>query len=258
MEKLNTLAYLPEFLNRYRPAEGFSVHTEIRDALSLKPGLMKLYEMALHGGHPPESMGLPALRDPEFFLVGRATLRDPQGRILATATAAAQAGQTLEDLETAARQRLLAVLGFGGEIVDADEVFDPSHSGIATPEVQAPVPVTKTPAVSDASPAPVTPVDEGVAMATAVLPLGQDLAAIPFALANAALVAPGATPVDTLSKVALGVATSAASEDRALPLLQRQIAHWAHLQGVAVPEVHTRAEGQAALKALMQQPTATL
>ncbi|MBK8750988.1 MAG: hypothetical protein IPL99_04810 [Candidatus Competibacteraceae bacterium] len=246
MEKLNTLAYLPEFLNRYRPAEGLSVHTEIRDALSLKPGLMKLYEIALHGGHPPESMGLPALRDPEFFLVGHATLRDPQGRILATATAVAPAGQTLEDLETAARQRLLAALGFGGEIVDADEVFDPSHSGIATPEVQAPVPVTET------------PVGEGVAMATAALLPGEDPAAILSASVNAAPVVPVATPADTLSRVALGVATSAASDDRALALLQRQIAHWAHLQGIAVPEVHTRAEGQAALKALMQQPTATL
>ena len=224
MEKLNTLAYLPEFLNRYRPAEGLSVHTEIRDALSLKPGLMKLYEIALHGGHPPESMGLPALRDPEFFLVGHATLRDPQGRILATATAVAPAGQTLEDLETAARQRLLAALGFGGEIVEADEACDQSDQDIAPPEIQA-SPVLATPVGSGTDTAPATPVE---------------------------------TPVDTPSRVALGVATSAASEERVLPLLQRQIAYLAHLQGIAVPEVHTRAEGQAALKALMQQPTATI
>jgi hypothetical protein len=46
--------------------------------------------------------------------------------------------------------------------------------------------------------------------------------------------------------------------DRALPLLQRQIASLARLRGVAAPDVHTRAEGQAALKTLMQQPAATV
>ncbi len=110
MEKLNQLsANLPAFLRRYPPAEGYSVQTEILDGCSVRPGLMRLYEIALHGGHPPESLGLPPLLSSDHALIGRATLRDPQGRILATATAA-QVTPDVESLETAARQRLLAAL----------------------------------------------------------------------------------------------------------------------------------------------------
>ncbi|MCC8999773.1 MAG: hypothetical protein LM522_09780, partial [Candidatus Contendobacter sp.] len=167
MEQLNQLlALLPEFLRRYPPAEGFSVQTEILDSFSVQPGWMKLYEIAIHGGHAPESLGLPPLRSRDYALIGRATLRDPKGRILATATAA-QVTPDVERLETAARQRLLAALGFGGELVEEDEARDPRDPGLTiTPKVPAYVPATETRAESGADTAPAVSVNEVVAVAT--------------------------------------------------------------------------------------------
>ena len=58
---------------------GFSVDTEIVDSPSLKPGLLKLYEIVLHAGRKPEDTGLPPLNGTGQTLVGRATLRDREG-----------------------------------------------------------------------------------------------------------------------------------------------------------------------------------
>lgn len=237
MEQLNQLsALLSEFLRRYPPAEGFSVQTEILDSFSVQLGSMKLYEIALHGGHPPESLGLPPLRSRDYALIGRATLRDPQGRILATATAA-QVTPDVERLETAARQRLLAALGFEGELVEADEARDQRDPGLTiTLEVPVHRPATETRTESGADTAAAPPVNEVVAVATETQGVEAADAVTPM---DAAI--PAEPPLD-----------------RALPLLQRQIASLARLRGVAAPEVHTRSEGQAALKTLMQQPAATV
>ena len=261
MATLNQLsALLPEFLRRYPPAEGFSVQTEILDSFSVQPGWMKLYEIALHGGHPPESLGLPPLRSRDYALIGRATLRDPKGRILATATAASVTPD-VESLETAARQRLLAALGWGGEICDEDEAPHPSDQDLTiTSGVQAHLPTTETRAESRADTAPVPPVDEGVAVATSALPPGEDSVTTGAASVDSAPATPVETPAAAPShRVAADAAIPAEPPlDRALPLLQRQIASLARLRGVAAPEVHTRSEGQAALKTLMQQPAATV
>ena len=144
-------ARLPAFLAVYGPERGFSVDTEIVDSLSLKPGLLKLYEIVLHAGRKPEDAGLPPLNGTGQTLVGRATLRDREGRVLATATAAKpiQSYKDLEVLETAARQRLLAALGFGGEVLDADEILDQTDQGLAP---RPPVPVSSPDSVSVAPP----------------------------------------------------------------------------------------------------------
>ena len=237
MEQLNQLsALLPEFLRRYPPAEGFSVQTEILDSFSVQPGWMKLYEIALHGGHPPESLGLPPLRSRDYALIGRATLRDPKGRILASATAS-QVTPDVERLETAARHRLLAALGFEGELVEADEAGDPRDPGLAiTPEVPAHGPASETRAESGADTAPAVSVNDVVVVATET---------------------PGAEAADAVTPVDAAIPAEPPL-DRALPLLQRQNASLARLRGVAAPEVHTRSEGHAALKTLMQQPVATV
>ena len=141
----------------------------------------------------------------------------------------------MERLETAARQRLLAALGFGGELVEEDEARDPRDPGLTiTPKVPAYVPATETRAESGADTAPAVSVNEVVAVATET----QGVEA-----------ADAVTPVDAAIPAEPPL-------DRALPLLQRQIASLARLRGVAAPDVHTRAEGQAALKVLMQQPAA--
>ena len=138
-------ARLPEFLAVYGPERGFSVDTEIQDPLSLKPGLLKLYEIALQAGRKPEEVGLPPLNAADQTLVCWATLRDPAGRVLATATAAKviQSYKDLEVLETAARQRLLAALGFGGEALDADESQDQTDQGWVSRPIVPAVPATR-------------------------------------------------------------------------------------------------------------------
>jgi len=43
-----------DFLGQYGPEKGYAVTTELVDTLSLKPGLMRLYAIALQAGRKPE------------------------------------------------------------------------------------------------------------------------------------------------------------------------------------------------------------
>lgn len=124
-------ARLPEFLARFGPERGFSVRTEISDLLGLRPGLLRLYETAAREGPTAEAPGLPPLSYAAGTMVCRAVLEDATGRVLATATAAKDVREhgDLEALETAARRRLLAALGFGGEVLAADGRRDLAPSG---------------------------------------------------------------------------------------------------------------------------------
>ncbi len=248
-------ARLPEFLAVYGPERGFSVDTELQDPLRLKPGLSKLYEIALQAGRKPEEVGLPPLSAAAQTLVCRATLRDPAGRVLATATAAKviESYKDLEVLETAARQRLLAALGFGGEALDADESQDQTDQGFVprprvpvAPAVQAEVRVpvmvpasiqdTAVPASSPDAAVPASSPDaeiaEGVPLAVVA---GMSLVASPPA-APAPVVAPPVSDRDA----------------RVLTALIRQIEQQARVRGIEPPVVTTRQEAQAALQRLMR------
>ncbi len=213
-------APLAAFLEHFGPDRGYAVETEIVDAFSLHPGLLRLYEAALQAGRTPEELGLPAPAPAAGVLVCRATLRDDQGRVVATATAAQpiQVYQDLEVLETAARQRLLAALGFGGEALDADEALDPHDQGLAVPAVAVP-----------AAPEPAAPKPA---------PVSAPAVAVPAALQPAP--EPPAPVLETPPE-----------NDTALTLLRRQLAHLARTRGIEPPAVATRAEAQAALKVLM-------
>ena len=237
-------ARLPEFLAVYGPERGFSVDTELQDPLSLKPGLLKLYEIALQAGRKPEEVGLPPLNAADQTLVCWATLRDPAGRVLATATAAKviQSYKDLEVLETAARQRLLAALGFGGEALDADESQDQTDQGFVprprvpvAPAVQAEVrvPVMVPASSPDAEVAEVAEVAEG-AMPLAVVAGMPPVASPPAAPAPVA-----APPVSD-------------RDARALTALIRQIEQQARVRGIEPPVVTTRPEAQAALQRLLR------
>ena len=237
-------ARLPEFLAVYGPERGFSVDTELQDPLSLKPGLLKLYEIALQAGRKPEEVGLPPLNAADQTLVCWATLRDPAGRVLATATAAKviQSYKDLEVLETAARQRLLAALGFGGEALDADESQDQTDQGFVprprvpvAPAVQAEVrvPVMVPASSPDAEVAEVAEVAEG-AMPLAVVAGMPPIASPPAAPAPVA-----APPVSD-------------RDARVLTALIRQIEQQAKVRGIEPPVVTTRQEAQAALQRLMR------
>lgn len=212
-------ARLAAFLDQFGPARGYAVETEIVDALSLQPGLRRLYALVLHAGRTPADAGLPAPALADQTLVCRATLRDEQGRVVATATAAQriQTDPDLAALETAARQRLRAALGFGDDGRDAAERLDPPAQGLGrAPRADSPPPVPAgSPAVPDA-----------------VEPAVRPPAPPPVAPA-----APGAPPPDDATAVAL---------------LRRQLAHLAKTRGVEPPAVATKAEAQAAIKALLR------
>jgi len=220
------LAPLAAFLEHFGPARGYAVETEIVDALSLHPGLRRLYALVLHTGRTPADAGLPAPALADQTLICRATLRDDQGRVVATATAAQriQTAPDLAALETAARQRLRAALGFGDDGREAAERLDPPAQGRGrAPRADPPPPV---PAGSPAVPAAAPP--DAVEPATETAPLERE----PLAPA-----APGAAPPDDAT---------------ALALLRRQLAHLAKTRGVEPPAVATKAEAHAAIKALLR------
>ena len=255
-------ARLPAFLERFGPEQGFAVRTEIADTLSLKPGLLRLYAAALRTGRKPEELGLPALALASQTLVCRATLENESGRVLATATAAKpiQAYKDLEVLETAARQRLLAALGFGGDMLDADETRDQRDQGLTAPLtlVGASTPVRGAPVVPVAPPSPVLPLaaasSEGEAAPTALDP--ASVASAPAAedsvpVAPATLAPPMPTPAPRAPGAA-PVGSAPANDEAALTLLRRQLAHLAKTRGVEPPVVTTRADAQAVLRQLMQ------
>ena len=273
-------ARLPEFLAVYGPERGFSVDTEIHDPLSLKPGLLKLYEIALQAGRKPEEVGLPPLNAADQTLVCWATLRDPAGRVLATATAAKviQSYKDLEVLETAARQRLLAALGFGGEALDADESQDQTDQGFVprpmvpvAPAVQAEVRVpVMVPASSPDAAVPAS-IQDVVAVPASI----QDVVAVPASIQDTAeapassqdapvaevaegvmplAVAAGVPPVASPPAAPAPVAAPLASDRdaRALTALIRQIEQQARVRGIEPPVVTTRPEAQAALQRLLR------
>ncbi|MCB1814043.1 MAG: hypothetical protein KDK04_20340 [Candidatus Competibacteraceae bacterium] len=143
-------ARLPAFLECYGPAQGFAVVIEATDSLSVQPGLRRLYEQAIRHGHKPDAVGLPNLKQ-DRSMVFRARLEDATGRVLAMASAVKPVLQYKDyDVgETAARQRLLAALGFGGEVLDADEAIDQTAQGVvAVRQTAEPAPVN-APAIND-------------------------------------------------------------------------------------------------------------
>ena len=186
--------------------------TELVDTLTLKPGLMRLYEAALQAGRKPEELGLPALGLAGETGVCRAVLTDAHGRVVATATAAKriQAYKDLEILETAARKRLLAALGYGGDVLDEDERQDQRDQGL--------VPASAADAEPEAA------------------PLADDQGAEPAQIASA--------PPPR--------AAVAAGNDPALAMLNRQIQHQAGLRGVTVAPAASVDEARAALKSLLE------
>ena len=221
------LAPLAAFLEHFGPARGYALETEIVDALSLQPGLRRLYALVLHTGRTPADAGLPAPALADQTLVCRATLRDDQGRVVATALAAQriQTEPDLAALESTARQRLWAALGFGADGWEAAERRDPPVQGRGgAPCADSPPPAVL--AVSPAVPVAGSPASGGAATETA--PPERERLAPP---------APGASPPDDAT---------------ALALLRRQLAHLAKTRGVEPPAVATKAEAQAAIKTLLR------
>jgi hypothetical protein len=122
---------LPKFLEAYPPKEGYRVEIEATDTLAIKPGLMRLYEAALGSGKNPKDLGLPEI--PGNILVFKAKLLDPAGNVIQTASSLRPVAKLkdYETGETAARQRLMAACGFGGEDFNNDELLDIQDQGLS-------------------------------------------------------------------------------------------------------------------------------
>ncbi|MHB8697761.1 MAG: hypothetical protein ACYC9J_06955 [Sulfuricaulis sp.] len=126
---------LAAFYNEYPIKEGFRVINRQADTLSYQKGMLQLYEAAVRAGHKPEAVGLPSLKD-QTAIVFEATLVGKDGDTIQNATAVKVIEQykDWEIGETAAYQRLLAKLGFGGEVLDDDETMDMASRGIKVAE----------------------------------------------------------------------------------------------------------------------------
>ena len=225
----------PAFLAVYGPAQGYAVETAFTDLFGLKPGLLHLYAIVLQAGRTPEDAGLPALALADPTLVCRATLRDASGRVLATATAARAilADQDVEILETAARRRLAAALGFGEEVLPPIP-GEPGANPVGAVAPAEPAPLAASPSTEAARQTLPPP-------AAASNPDADEPAARSPAPPPVAPAAPGAPPPDDAA---------------ALALLRRQLAHLAKTRGVEPPAVATKAEARAAIKALLRPAAA--
>lgn len=135
-------ARLPEFLKQYGPEAGYSLIGEVTDLLGIQPGKLALLQETKQA-HSDENVCL---------IFTRKLTKD--GNIVATASAmkTIREYKDYETGETAALQRLLALLGYGGECLDEDEENDfkaqnlkssPAKSPTPAPVVEKPKPVTK-------------------------------------------------------------------------------------------------------------------
>ena len=210
-------ARLPEFLAAYPPTEGYQVRIDYLDPIEAKPGLNGLYQSAISGGHNPTDIGLPAITG--NTMIFRAQLLSPDDKIISSGSALVliQDYKDWEKGETAARQRLLASLGFGGSVFDEDEDRDQRGQGFT------PTPAPAASQSAEPASASVVPI-KGKPEPAAVEPHVESTSQTP----------PAATG-NTIPQA-----------------LVRQIEHQAALKGVAVPDYSNHAEAKAALKQLIQ------
>ena len=220
-------ARIPEFREAFPAREGYRIEVEYLDPIEAKPGLRRLYEAAISAGKTPEEAGLPKIAGNK--MVFRATLYSPEGAPLESGSAlrAIYEYKDWEKGESAARNRLLAALGFAGDLLDNDEDGDFGDQGLKTGEPPEEPPA---PAVATEPEAPAAEEDEGAGGKPTVMPLEEDA---PEAAQEQGEVAPGPSG---------GAVT---------PALMRQLRHQAQLKGAEVPEVTSDEEAKKALKTLM-------
>jgi len=165
-----------QFNENYPVKEGFRVVFKQQDALSCQQGLLKLYETAIRAGVPLEKSGLPPLKDVTTMIM-EASLLNKEGTVLATGSAAGEIleHKDWEQLESAARQRLLAALGYNGDLLDTDEAaaiaLIAQKNGVLPRPVPTGVEITGDPVSAPSTarvqiPEPVIPVESRIAAAT--------------------------------------------------------------------------------------------
>lgn len=117
-------ARIPEFLKKYGPDQGFRVRSEIVDYLDVSEGRKTFLMGLIEKGLLPNERVEDVLNDKRY--VFKAKLQDQEGNVVAEATAVKHVWREkdFETGETAALQRLLARVGFGGDVFDIDEIND--------------------------------------------------------------------------------------------------------------------------------------
>ena len=124
------------FLNDYPPKDGFRVVVTRTDLLTHQRGLLQLYEVAVRSGQNPNNVGLPSISETPHMIF-EASLLDAADHVISNATAAYTIinEKDWECGETAARQRLLAAMGYGGEVFDEDEAKDQRQMGLVQTDI---------------------------------------------------------------------------------------------------------------------------
>lgn len=250
-------ARLPDFLSAYPKDQGYRVKVETTDPMSHKPGMLKLYEIAIAAGKSPLEVGLPPIAQANT-VVFTASLLDKEGNVLESASAlkVILEYKDWEKGETAARQRLIAALGFGGECFDADELSDMKDQGLQTSNdaQQQQSTATSDPAAKQE---PESKPDQGQAnevkaSATAESKVEQEATAVidgsKTDVASSAAKTDGST-----ASVSNGSSSQENAPTEVIPArIIRQIEHQAKLKGVVeIPPYRTVKEAKTVLKDLM-------
>ena len=236
-------ARLPEFNEKFGPGTGYRVESTVCALSDLQTARMAAMTEAVSQKLKPEEFGLGAL---STMMVCTHRLLDSEGHVVCDARAAAhvQAYKDLELLETASHQRLMAKVGFGGEIFDEDEDRD-----IAAVAEQ------REAASPSAQPAP----SPGQANGKAKRSPAPKAEPVPSAAPQPAPEAAAVTAEATQAQPAAPEPSQAApdrspaqprGERAAPPAMIRQLAQLAARVGETPPEVASFAEAKAELKRL--------
>ncbi|AJF08152.1 hypothetical protein [Geoalkalibacter subterraneus] len=232
-EYLPLSARLGHFLETYPPSKGFQVIIEPCDPLGLKPGMASLLKAGIEAGREvKEITASPAMAGVIF----KASLIDPEGRVLATASSYQMKVSQPKDWEigeTSARQRLLAALGFGGDVLDEDEEGDMKGQGL---KFQVKKPSTKSP--QPPSPAPAAKQEQK-----------EKAEAVPEVADKKQPVEPEPPKKEEAKQ------EKTAASNNVPAALMRQIEHQARLKGIEPPEVKNLDEAREALKKMMAMAT---
>lgn len=128
---------LPDFLEKYPVGDGYRLISSSQEYLSLTPKLSQLAEMLIEKGSPLEEIQKVVSLSSVLFTC---ELRDESNELVSSANALKKISQykDYETGETAALQRLLAKLGFGGEVFDDDESSDFEDQNLSTQPTKEP------------------------------------------------------------------------------------------------------------------------
>lgn len=236
-------ARLPAFLAAFPPQDGYQIKIDYLDPIEAKPGLSELYKSAVAAGKKPEDLGLPPVAG--NTMIFRARLICTEGRELSSGSALIliQAYKDWEKGETAARQRLLAAMGFGGDMLDLDEARDQTDQGLEPRDPKAAANKLK------AQPKPKSA--SGKANAKPEPNQAKDSQAedSPVAEEPASIDAPA--PDHTTQKTQTVQCAPDKTAEGIPDSVMRQIEHQAKLKNVTPAEFTTKAEAKVELKRLI-------